>query len=835
MEECKIIEELNKSKGYDIALLTTFNFDTVYFERAVFRVLNNNGIKKVSVFVDQNELNSALQTDRSSEIGKKYAVNPVEINKAFHPKLILLLGKSQAKLFVMSANLTVSGFSTNREIFNCFEMDSKNMENLELIRSAADFFIELYHTTYRQDEMLFDEIKRLPYLRGNAGNSETVLIHNLVKPILSQITTTVPNAERIDIAVPYYDNNLTALNKIREQYPNTRINLYLQNRKTRIKDKAARDLGVNTLIYDTIGERPAFYHGKVFRFITSDKEYILYGSANCTASAILKTPKTDGNVECDILEFGDKGAFDGFFEAFLNPCEDEVSFDLLTYNSDNTNKFFFRYGVAEDNYVKLYIGCHNKPSSFTVLWRGVEQPYTSENDSIVIKLPLEEVAQVETESDFSLDIQYEDKTETLICWYNNAEIISINREKERKGAVYKFNPFSTGSDFYNDRTAILKWIAMTPEEVEEEVHVMAVMHPDNTDDDPEDADDDEGVIDYTIPEKSCVDKYEQYMYAQKCCTSLANDYFGRHETQGNRTSSGVHNNNAASDEKDNENAWNVVPLPEERRFVRFVKYRVNLMLRPEFVKRDDFLRYWNGTHLFFNIFDKYHNAADTHNLFTDEYIVETKAKLLYATLSKAYPNDYIEDIMTIVFRSFLEACLLVPMDKQENANTKKLYKNMVRILDKKHDIRESYEDYFKNSIKYVSFTKYNDILAAEKLADSLFGYMPFEKICDIISDVHGLCNVNYSSKEMIVEVETDSIRNYMNLERVKYLMPLTDYVRIKGRPAALKIILNNTKPAYNNYTHAKQIIYYIDLKNRKYSQTIIRASGKQEKTGTLRY
>ena len=65
MEERKILDELNASKGYDIALLTTFNFDTVYFERAVFRVLNDNGIKKVSVFVDQNELNSALQTARS--------------------------------------------------------------------------------------------------------------------------------------------------------------------------------------------------------------------------------------------------------------------------------------------------------------------------------------------------------------------------------------------------------------------------------------------------------------------------------------------------------------------------------------------------------------------------------------------------------------------------------------------------------------------------------------------------------------------------------------------------------------------------------------------------
>ena len=259
------------------------------------------------------------------------------------------------------------------------------------------------------------------------------------------------------------------------------------------------------------------------------------------------------------------------------------------------------------------------------------------------------------------------------------------------------------------------------------------------------------------------------------------------------------------------------------------------MLRHEFVERDNFMRYWNGTHLFFNIFDKYHNAADTHNLFTDDYIAETKAKLLHATISKSYPNEYKEDVITIVFCSLVEACLLIPMDKEEAANTKKLYKKMVRTLDKKYDLRESFSEYIRNSIPYVSFTKYSDIIAAEKLADSLFGYMPFEKIVAMISDAHGFCDIRYSGKEMIVKSETDSIKEYMNLKRIRYLLPLTDYVRVKSRPSTLRIILNNTNPVHNNYTHAKQIIYDIDLKRRKYTQTIIRVSGKQEKTTPKRY
>ena len=128
MEDFKIFEQLEKCKDYDIALMTTFNFDINFFERSILNILYNNNIKKVSVFSDSKELNKSITEVTHTSIGKKYMINPIEIKGAFHPKLILLLGQNKAKLFITSANLTVNGYYINNEIFNIFEYNANNLD-----------------------------------------------------------------------------------------------------------------------------------------------------------------------------------------------------------------------------------------------------------------------------------------------------------------------------------------------------------------------------------------------------------------------------------------------------------------------------------------------------------------------------------------------------------------------------------------------------------------------------------------------------------------------------------------------------------------------------------
>lgn len=820
MDEYKIIDQLNNAKGYDIALITTFNFDVRYFDRAVVRALNNCGVKKISVFVDREELNKAVAETPDSDIGKKYVVSPVEIRGAFHPKLILLLGKSRTKLLVMSANLTVSGYCTNHEIFNDFTYNEGSLENIGLIKGTIDFFFKLHELTHRQDETVFAEIKKLPYYRASADHSDAVLLHNLSVPIFSQLTELVSGAEQIDIAVPFYDNELAALSCIKEQYPNAKVNLYLQNQKSRIDDKKAKQTGASLFVFDKIHDKNGFYHGKVFRFHSGGKEYILYGSANCTASAVLKTYASGGNIECDVLEVGEPGEFNGFFEAFSLCPEVEYHFDLLKKSPEVECRFYFRYGKTEKDNVLLNIGYRELPADLVAEWNGMEVSYIIDNKAIVISLPYDQV--MDAGSQLSIKLSYADRVETIACWYNDDILLITNRQSERKGELYHFNPYSTGSKFYRDMTAILRWSSMTIEELQDEEAVNALMNPDTKEADPEndDSDDDDGIVSYTIPTADISDRYDNYNQVRSCCAILINNYFGRHNTV-----SGTVSPDPDSDHHE------PVPISEERRFVRFVKSRISCILKPEFVARDDFMRYWNGIHIFFTIFDKYRADQNTNNLFSPSYIAETKARLLSALLQKPYTNEYIEDIKTMVFRTIVEGYLLTDISAAENQLTKALYQELVRELDRRYDMREPYKENvqraFFSALQRSNVSEYGSILNE---IDSLFGYLPVKRILRKIMDIHGpKCTIAETDNAIIINADTSEITSFMNLNRIlKYLNPLADYARVKGEPAFVTITVINNRIYPGKHDYTKRIIYQIDLKRRTYHRTLTRATGKSD-------
>ena len=92
----------------------------------------------VFVYTDGEQLVTALGNVTDSYIGKRYVVNPIRINAAFHPKLFLLLGQNKAKLYVSSANLTTSGFCINNEIVNEFIYDIDHPENLKQFRTITE-------------------------------------------------------------------------------------------------------------------------------------------------------------------------------------------------------------------------------------------------------------------------------------------------------------------------------------------------------------------------------------------------------------------------------------------------------------------------------------------------------------------------------------------------------------------------------------------------------------------------------------------------------------------------------------------------------------------------
>ena len=209
MFDKRIVDEISNSTGYSIALLTTYNFEISYFERAVLNALYDKNIKNIELFVDANELEKAVSESINNNLNKKYIANPIRINSAFHPKVVLLLGEEKAKLIVASANIKTSGYTLNNEVYNVFEYNKDYQDNLNLINDAISFFERLNSMSYYQDEKIFNRINDLIYRHRRIDNNDVKLIQNLDKSVLEQLKEIITDkVESIDIAVPYYDNEL---------------------------------------------------------------------------------------------------------------------------------------------------------------------------------------------------------------------------------------------------------------------------------------------------------------------------------------------------------------------------------------------------------------------------------------------------------------------------------------------------------------------------------------------------------------------------------------------------------------------------------------------------
>ena len=298
-----ILEEIQKCSGYEIALMTTFNFEIPYFERAILSALLSGGVRKVSVFADAGEFTKSLQDIDSCHLGRKYIVNPVRINSSFHPKVILLLGESRAKLIVGSANLKASGYTMNHEIFNYIEYSSEHKEYLDVIVDAINFFRQINEQTDQLDRALLQEATQYTYYHRTKKNDEISLLHNIKEPVITQVKSLIPDpVEEIMVAVPYYDNGLNALSGLSDLYPNATLHLYIQDEKSTFPVNHFKSLGINAKIscFDGVSGtassfRTNFYHGKVILFKSRERAYILYGSANCTQAALMKSFQANGN------------------------------------------------------------------------------------------------------------------------------------------------------------------------------------------------------------------------------------------------------------------------------------------------------------------------------------------------------------------------------------------------------------------------------------------------------------------------------------------------------------------------------------------------------------
>lgn len=803
MFDKRILDEISNSRGYSIALLTTFNFEISYFERTILSALYDKGIKKIELFVDADELEKAVSESIDNNLNKKYIANPIRINSAFHPKIVLLLGEEKAKLIVASANIKTSGYTLNNEIYNVFEYSKDNPENLNLINDVISFFERLNSMSYYQDERIFNKINDLIYKHRKSDNNDVKLIQNLDLSVIDQLKEIITEkVVSIDIAVPYYDNELLGYKSLSEAFDCKNINLYLQNGLSTFpvgynkNNEIVESDNIYTYLKLKSNGKKNFYHGKVFRINTENKAYILYGSSNCTLSALSKTFHNGGNIECNILESGQKDEFDYFFDNFEIESFDELTCNIIEYEPQEKKNYSFKYGIKKDE-IKLYLSFKEKKDNINIKIGEKQVDYCYDDNNLIITL--DRLISDEINNIFDLKIIDGENQELVRCWYFDIDTVENYRNAER---TTSFDDITVDEDMEKYREhmeLIVRTLALTKDEYSEQIKLQKMLNKKSDLESQEDLDedeiDDDFIIDKDIPDEY-IKKNRDFTNAYIKSRLFSDRFFKGLKLKNNNTSNTSNFEVKEFTDKDKKKR---PATSSEKRFERFIKSRVKGILRDEYVELVDYDHYKNSIGVILDVINEYKYKEKVEDIFDDKYVIEISLDMINRLLEKETSEHIKEDQETTIILSFItiiENHIINNSEENKDYKVELFNKDIIKRLNQLFNIRENYEELLQYAVNNInSNIRKVDCDYYKSYIESLFGYKTNEELLEVIKKYYGLnCSITFENSKIIVICNQESVGKHLSIENndafIQMLKEIKNYSKNISKISELKAIIN---------------------------------------------
>lgn len=301
----------------EICWFTTFNLNVELLEKYVLTAIVGKEPSELKRAEDYEALNIELNSEirklnvkvwydhRALDLkqGKRttvdlYSVDPSEIlgsntkEPIFHPKVIFLKGEKAAYLITGSFNLTIAGWSSNRE---CIVV--KDITNRSNALQVIEFFAKL-----KPKQTDLNALNK--WANGLPDSKATwTFAHNFNTPnIINEI-----KGKELTVWSPYFSKNTSEL--LNEIKKSGFSNIHLipdisQSQKVKIVpaelQRLKEDENIQIKVDRNINkEKQPLFHAKVW--LSDDK--IAIGSWNCSYRALgIKIPEKEKNIEAGIIE-----------------------------------------------------------------------------------------------------------------------------------------------------------------------------------------------------------------------------------------------------------------------------------------------------------------------------------------------------------------------------------------------------------------------------------------------------------------------------------------------------------------------------------------------------
>lgn len=310
-----ILEMIGGDKRrFHSAIITSYSFDFNFFENRIMPYFAAANIKNVNLFLDGVQLDTTIQHSSGQEnmATRSYARNPIYIKGAFHPKIMLLVGKKHGLLIVGSGNLTSSGLSTNEEIWAAFHMDNLGSDNMPIFSIAWNYLQSFSNQIKGFNKEQFQWIKTYaPWLNelSNSSNNwdskgiEASALYNDTGSIssLENLLAILPKNENLlnlNIVSPYFDINGAFVTKLMKQTNPQHVNLLIDKNSGLLPTNLDIERHPEIKIYDWADCVDSFndsnrLHAKMIHFKYDNNEVLYFGSANATTAAWINSGSND--------------------------------------------------------------------------------------------------------------------------------------------------------------------------------------------------------------------------------------------------------------------------------------------------------------------------------------------------------------------------------------------------------------------------------------------------------------------------------------------------------------------------------------------------------------
>ena len=290
--------EFCRLPGYSTALFLTYDFDPVFFERVVLRELWAGGTGDVLVVADSSRIDASLDRWASGliHLGRRYQLVRAAVNGAFHPKVILRAGPTEAAAWIGTGNLTFGGWGGNREMSAAWRLGNSDATWIQDLMEQLDGWCP-----GTADHDIPQRLSRLPSIesiRASPSRGATpVLLSRPGNSLSSQVARRWVGRRfsEAKILTGSTDRDGAFLRWLHDSFGVERASVVVDPCNSSFDPASLTKLPVEVKTLEA--GLPTPLHAKVCWLSGPDGTAAIVGSANCSWSGWLRDPAAGGNIE----------------------------------------------------------------------------------------------------------------------------------------------------------------------------------------------------------------------------------------------------------------------------------------------------------------------------------------------------------------------------------------------------------------------------------------------------------------------------------------------------------------------------------------------------------